>query len=479
MAAASDKTAATALKQKGNKAFAEHDWPTAIDFYTKAIEKYDQDPSFFCNRAQANIKLEAYGYAIADATSAIELDKDYVKAYWRRAIANTAILNSQEAVRDFKIVVRKEPNNKDARLKLSECEKLLKKIQFLKAIEVSDPPSAFEGLDINSIEVDQSYDGVRLEEEMTQEFIDDMIERFKNGKKIHKKYVFQIIKAVRDIVYDENTMVEMEVEPGTQLTICGDTHGQYFDLLEIFRLSGFPTEKHSYLFNGDFVDRGSWSTEIALLLYSYKWLRPKQFFLNRGNHETDDMNRVYGFEGECKAKYNEKTFKLFSESFSALPLATLVGKKYLVLHGGLFSDDKTTLDDIRKLDRHVQRQPGQQGLMMEMLWTDPQTEPGRGPSKRGVGLQFGPDVTKRFCENNGLEAVIRSHEVRMDGYEVEHDGRCITVFSAPKYCDTTENKGAYINVGPELKLEYHQFEAVPHPDIKPMAYANNSLMSGM
>jgi len=122
----------------------------------------------------------------------------------------------------------------------------------------------------------------------------------------------------------------------------------------------------------------------------------------------------------------ERVFKLFSESFSALPLATLIGQKYLVLHGGLFSDDKITLDDIRKLNRHNQRQPGQAGLMMEMLWTDPQTEPGRGPSKRGVGMQFGPDVTKRFCENNGLEAIIRSHEVRMEGYEEEHDGKCIT-----------------------------------------------------
>lgn len=354
------------------------------------------------------------------------LSDTLLQAFYRRALANTAILNSQDALRDFKTVVRKEPNNREAKLRLSECEKLIKKIQFLKAIEVSDPPSAFEGLDLESIEVDASYDGVRLKEEMTQEFIDDMIVRFKDGKRIHKKYVFQIIKAVRDLVYAEPTMVETEVPEKTRLTVCGDTHGQYFDLLEIFRLNGYPTEEHAYLFNGDFVDRGSWSTEIALLLYAYKWLRPKQFFLNRGNHETDDMNRVYGFEGECKAKYNEKTFRLFSESFSALPLATLIGKKYLVLHGGLFSDDKTTLDDIRKLDRHVQRQPGQQGLMMEMLWTDPQTEPGRGPSKRGVGLQFGPDVTKRFCENNGLEAVIRSHEVRMEGYEVEHDGRCIT-----------------------------------------------------
>lgn len=200
------------------------------------------------------------------------------------------------------------------------------------------------------------------------------------------------------------------------------------------------------------------------------------------------MNRAFGFEGECKHKYNERTFKIFSESFSALPLATLIGKKYFVLHGGLFSDDKITLDDVRKLNRHSQRQPGQQGLMMEMLWTDPQPMPGRGPSKRGVGLQFGPDVTKRFCENNGLEAVIRSHEVRMEGYEIEHDGRCITgmfssvkiwltrhgltrvriVFSAPRYCDTTENKGAYINIESDLKLQFTKFDAVPHPDIKPM-----------
>ena len=329
-------------------------------------------------------------------------------------------------MRDFKTVVKKEPNNRDAKLKLADCEKIVKRIEFLHAIEVTDAPSPFEGLDIDSISLDAGYDGVKLGESMSQEFIDDMISRFKNGKKIHRKYVFQILAAVNTIVYDEPTMVEMEVPKNHQLTVCGDTHGQFFDLLEIFRLNGYPSDTHYYLFNGDFVDRGSWSTEIALLLYAYKWLRPTKFFLNRGNHETDDMNRVYGFEGECRAKYNEKTFKLFSETFSALPLATLIGKKYFTLHGGLFSDDNTSLDDVRKLDRHSRKQPGQQGLMMEMLWTDPQPNPGRGPSKRGVGMQFGPDVTKRFCEANGLEAVIRSHEVRMEGYEVEHDGRCIT-----------------------------------------------------
>ena len=83
MVSTEDKDAATALKLKGNKAFAQHDWPNAIDFYTQAIEKNDQDPSFFCNRAQVQIKVEAYGYAVADATKAIELDNNYIKV--RRA----------------------------------------------------------------------------------------------------------------------------------------------------------------------------------------------------------------------------------------------------------------------------------------------------------------------------------------------------------------------------------------------------------
>jgi len=414
------------------------------------------------------MKMEAYGYAIADATSAIELNSNFTKAYYRRAVANTAILKHHDAIHDWRIVVKNLPNDKVAKLQFEACQKLVKRDAFLKAIEVDDAPSVALDLDLASMEVAKDYDGAVLGETMTQDFIDDMRERFKNGKKIDKKYVYQIIIAVKDILYKEATMVEMFVEKGNKLTVCGDTHGQYFDLMEIFSKNGSPSETHGYLFNGDFVDRGSWSTEIALLLYAYKWLRPNNFFLNRGNHETDDMNRMYGFEGECKAKYNERVFKLFSESFSALPLATLIGEKYLVLHGGLFSDDKITLNDIRKLDRHAQRQPGQSGLMMEMLWTDPQTAPGRGPSKRGVGLQFGPDVTKRFCENNGLEAIIRSHEVRMEGWEAEHESRCYTVFSAPNYCDSTGNKGAFINIENDYKLQFEQFDAVPHPNIKPM-----------
>jgi serine/threonine-protein phosphatase 5 len=143
-------------------------------------------------------------------------------------LANTAILNPKEALKDFRAVVKIEPNNRDAKLRLADCEKLVRRLAFEKAIEVSDPASAFESINLDSITVDDSYDGVRLEKEMTQDFVDDMITRFRNGKKIHRKYAFQIIKAVLDLVREEPTMVEIGVDPGTTLTICGDTHGKLF-----------------------------------------------------------------------------------------------------------------------------------------------------------------------------------------------------------------------------------------------------------
>lgn len=103
---------------------------------------------------------------------------------------------------------------------------MVRRVEFAKAIEVTDPPSAAEGLDLDAIVVNDSYDGLRLGEDMTEEFIEDMIRRFKNGKQIHRKYVFRIILAVKDLVYREPTLVETEIEPQKQLTICGDTHGQ-------------------------------------------------------------------------------------------------------------------------------------------------------------------------------------------------------------------------------------------------------------
>jgi len=152
-------------------------------------------------------------------------DDSWNQALWRRAVANTASLKHRDALRDWKTYLQKHPADSTARLRLEDCQKIIKRDAFLKAIEVPDDASAADGLDLEHMAVDKDYDGMALGETITLEFIEDMIERFRTEKKIHKKYVFQIILAVKEIVYNEPTMVEMTVPEGHTLTVCGDTHG--------------------------------------------------------------------------------------------------------------------------------------------------------------------------------------------------------------------------------------------------------------
>jgi len=147
-------------------------------------------------------------------------------------------------------------------------------------------------------------------------------------------------------------------------------HGQYYDLMNIFALNGYPSPDNPYLFNGDFVDRGSWSVEVILSLFAWKILYPNHFHLLRGNHESVNMNKLYGFEGEVNHKYDTTTMGLFSETFQHLPLVAILNQKVMVCHGGLFSQDNVSLDDIKRIDRV--KEPPDSGLMCELLWSDPE-----------------------------------------------------------------------------------------------------------
>ncbi|XAR50813.1 Phosphoprotein phosphatase [Bertholletia excelsa] len=325
------------------------------------------------------------------------------------------------------------------------------------------------------IEVEPQYSGARIEGDIvTIDFVKKMMDDFKNQKCLHKRYACQIVLQTREMLRALPSLVDINIPDGKRFTVCGDVHGQFYDLLNIFELNGLPSEDNPYLFNGDFVDRGSFSVEVILTLFALKCMAPSAIYLARGNHESKSMNKIYGFEGEVKSKLGETFVELFAEVFCCLPLAHVINEKVFIIHGGLFSVDGVKLSDIKAIDRFCE--PPEEGLMCELLWSDPQPLPGRGPSKRGVGLSFGADVTKRFLQENNLGLVVRSHEVKDEGYEIEHDGKLITVFSAPNYCDQMGNKGAFIRFeAPILKPNIVTFSAVPHPDVKPMAYANNFL----
>jgi len=385
----------------------------------------------------------------------------------------------KDAMKDFKVARQLKPSDRDALEKFKAAEKEVKREAFERAIH-SDEPSRECLADtlsasVDTLPVDASYSGPQPNFPLQLDDVRAIAEHMKQQKSLHSKYVHKILIELRNQLKELPSCVDVPIPEGTRINVCGDTHGQYYDLLNIFEIKGWPSEDNPFLFNGDFVDRGSFSVEVVLLLFALKVLYPKHMHLTRGNHETLNMNRIYGFEGEVKAKYSAQTFQLFLEVFHCLPLCYCLGKKIIVLHGGLFSRDDVTLDELRKIDRF--REPPDEGLMSECMWSDPQPMNGRMPSKRGVGLSFGPDVTANFLKQNGLKMVVRSHEVKDEGYEVEANGQLVTVFSAPNYCDQMGNKGALLSFDTDGEYTVTQFEAVAHPPLRPMAYASGGMGS--
>ena len=191
--------------------------------------------------------------------------------------------------------------------------------------------------------------------------------------------------SAREIFMHQPVLLELEAP----IKICGDLHGQYFDLLRLFEYGGFPPDSN-YLFLGDYVDRGKQSLETICLLLAYKIKYPENFFLLRGNHECASINRIYGFYDECKRRYSIKLWKQFQELFNALPLAALVEAKIFCIHGGL-SPDMESPDDLKRVARPVD--VPDTGLLCDTLWSDPDKDiSGWAENDRGVSYTFGADA---------------------------------------------------------------------------------------
>ncbi|ORM39444.1 Serine/threonine-protein phosphatase 5 [Babesia sp. Xinjiang] len=476
---------------EGNKLFGEGDYASAIQLYSQAIihlrntiddetrcitpelYKHTNIHQIYTNRALCHLRMENYGLAVLDAEAAILAQPEYAKAYYRRGCAYICLMRFKDAEKDF-IKVLSMQNDAMSRTKLKQCRAILREKKFQEAIMIDTPPPLHVTIDADAIRVDESYTGPVYTRPILDKagFFKEVLDYIKvPGNKFHRKYMVMLILDVIKVLKECNSVVDISLKEHEQITICGDIHGQFYDLLNIFDINGLPSENNPYLFNGDFVDRGSFSVECTITLFLAKVLYPNHFFITRGNHETESLNKCYGFKGEALAKYDDKMYTLFRESFCYLPLGYVINKKVLVVHGGLFENDGVTLDDLRRIDRV--REPPDEGLMTDMLWSDPKPTSGRTPSKRGVACEFGPDVTSKFLQDNNLELVIRSHEVKQEGYEVDHHGQIITIFSAPNYCDQMGNKGAFIRLnGKDCTFTFTQFDAVEHPPVQAMQYAN-------
>ena len=266
-----------------------------------------------------------------------------------------------------------------------------------------------------------------------------------------------LCERVKEVLQEESIVQPVRAP----VTVCGDIHGQFHDLKELFRIGGSPPETN-YLFLGDYVDRGFHSIETVTLMFLYKTRYPDRVTILRGNHESRQITQVYGFYDECLRKYSTSAvWKYFTDAFDYLPLTAVVENQIFALHGGL-SPSVDTLDSIRSLDR-VQEVP-HEGAMCDLLWSDPDDRSGWGISPRGAGYTFGQDIAEQFLHANNLKLIARAHQLVMEGYNWSHERNVVTIFSAPNYCYRCGNSAAIMEIDEHLKYTFIQYDPAPHQD---------------
>ncbi|KAG1741615.1 Metallo-dependent phosphatase-like protein [Suillus lakei] len=307
---------------------------------------------------------------------------------------------------------------------------------------------------------------------------DFLKQHFFHEGRLTEAQALYILHQATSLLSREPNLVNVE----SPVTICGDIHGQYYDLMKLLEIGGTFSD-NSYLFLGDYVDRGNFGIECLLYLYALKLQYPKHITLLRGNHECRHLTEYFTFKRECLHKYSPAVYDACIASFCALPVSALVDNRFFCVHGGL-SPELVTLDDLRRLDRF--QEPGSSGLLCDLLWSDPVVNFGyehehsqQGPplppgttfehnGVRGCSYFFTYEAACKFLERNNLLGIVRGHEAQDAGYMMYRKTptkkfpSVITVFSAPNYLDVYHNRGAVIKYA-NKNITIRQYNSSSHP----------------
>ncbi|KAJ2999132.1 putative serine/threonine protein phosphatase [Globomyces sp. JEL0801] len=284
----------------------------------------------------------------------------------------------------------------------------------------------------------------------------------------------ELCERVKELLIQEGNVPQ--VKTPVTVPVVGDIHGQFYDLLEIFKIGGYCPDAN-YIFLGDYVDRGAYSVEVITLLICLKLRYPTRVTL------------VRGFYSECMRKFDgPAVWTYFTDLFDYLVLAVVIDNTILCVHGGILlhcnlfkglSPSIHTIDQIKAIDRF-------KGPMADLVWSDPIAydtstdcpENYFNVSSRGAGYVFGKAVTKMFLEMNQLGHICRAHQICMEGYQIMFDDMLSTVWSAPNYCYRAGNLASILEISPSLERYFNVFDACPdnERDFKPKQHTRLSLL---
>jgi len=264
----------------------------------------------------------------------------------------------------------------------------------------------------------------------------------------------ELLECVTKVFQNEKTLLEIPIP----VCVIGDLHGHILDLFRIINSNGSPMD-NNYLFLGDLVDRGEFSTETVIFVFLLKVLFPNRVYLIRGNHEFKEMSIRSGFFTEVYHIYNDESIiQLFERAFSFIPIAGFVGQLSLCVHGGI-GQNFQFFYQLEEINRPIIS--FNDPVVIDLLWSDPhESEIMFGKSPRGFGSLFNEEATKNFLTQANKSFIIRGHECVMNGYETKHHGRVITVFSASNYCNTP-NKSAILKILDEYRYLPQYYDPIP------------------
>lgn len=282
--------------------------------------------------------------------------------------------------------------------------------------------------------------------------MDTYITELKKCKLPSEGEIKSICAKVKEILISEPNILRLN----PPISICGDIHGQFYDLLELFKVGG-SCKYTQYLFLGDFVDRGHHSIETFLYLILLKITNPSNMHLLRGNHESRSLTMVYGFYDECIRKFGSaNVYKYITEVFDLLPIGAVVNNIFAV-YGGL-SPEVSSVDDIDQIYRKIEIPA--YGIISDLMWSDPEDqEEDWLESNRGAGFTFGKNAVAKFNTVNNFSCIFRAHQLVDAGYHYMFDQTICIVWSAPNYCYRCGNSATILEIGENMERYFNMLES--------------------
>ena len=292
-------------------------------------------------------------------------------------------------------------------------------------------------------------ESLSLNKDITDKILTKLLQGGTPGIQINLKEeeIKYIIEKSLPIIKQQDALLELQAP----LNICGDIHGQFSDLLKIFGKAGYP-DKFNYLFLGNYVDFGKNGIEVLCLLLCFKIKYPEKIWLLRGNHESSENTRIYGFYDECKRKYNVRLYRNFIEIFNYLPFAALIDERIFCVHGGL-SPELKNIKVISEIS--IPTDIPDTGILCDLLNSDPDEDTLEfDENDKGISCIFGEKIVYEFLKKNDLDLIVRGNQVADSGFKFFAQKKLVTVFSAPNFNGDHANAAGILKISSDLNCDF-------------------------